>query len=89
MENVSSSLYFRTKHGQLFLGKSKMLFLIDLPRIDDSKPSTPEIAKGRLTFFGQELLYFLEAMGLEQDVIRGVLQFDFAATENLAFVHTM
>ena len=66
-----------------------MLFLIDLPRIDDSKLSSPEIAKERLTFFGQELLYFLEAMGLAHDVLRGVLQFDFAATENLAFVHTM
>lgn len=46
-------------------------------------------ARDNLTYFGKELIYFVEAMGLEQDVVKGVLNFDFTATEGIAFVHTM
>lgn len=66
----------------------QMVFLIDLPRLNEVHRSVNE-ARQRLTFFGQELLYFLEAMGLDRDVIDGVVRFDFSATEGLAFVHTM
>lgn len=67
---------------------SQTVFLIDLPRLADAGLNNQE-AKERLTFFGKELLHFLEAMGLQEDVIRGVLNFDFSATKGLAFVHTM
>ncbi len=65
-----------------------MVFLIDLPRLKEADQPV-EKAKENLTFFGQELIYFLEAMGLDADVIKGVLQFDFSATDGLAFVHSM
>ncbi len=63
--------------------------MIDLPRLKDDDGASFHEAKARLTFFGQELLYFLEAKGLDRDVLRGVLNFDFSATEKYAFVHTM
>ena len=67
------------------------VFLIDLPRLDEvvGEQGNDEEVKKQLTFFGKELLYFLEAMGLDRDVIKGVLKFDFAATQGLAFVHSM
>lgn len=65
-----------------------MVFLIDLPRLETVDQAEKEIREN-LTFFGKELLYFLEAMGLDHDIIRGVLKFDFSATDDIAFVHTM
>ncbi|KAL9131998.1 MAG: hypothetical protein Q9217_000208 [Psora testacea] len=62
-----------------------MVFLIDLPRLPEGK----RIAKEDLTFFGRELLYFLEAMGSEQTIIDSLCAFDFAATKDIAFVHTI
>ncbi|KAI9748120.1 MAG: hypothetical protein M1815_003589, partial [Lichina confinis] len=64
------------------------VFLIDLPRLNDAS-QPPEKARENLTFFGTELVYFLEASGIERDVINGVLRFDFSATKDIAFVHTI
>ena len=61
-----------------------MVFLIDLPRLKNSR-TTPEA----LTFFGKELIYFLQAMGLQEDIVSSIYNFDFSATERLAFVHTI
>lgn len=58
------------------------VFMIDLPRL--SEPGTSE----SLTFFGKELMFFLEKQGLDQDIRTGVLNFDFAATEGMAFIHS-
>ncbi|KAK5735648.1 hypothetical protein LTR17_007999 [Elasticomyces elasticus] len=60
------------------------VFLIDLPRL----PGAATVARQDLTFFGAELLYFLEQQGLDQDVRDGILKFDFSATKDIAFVHT-
>ncbi|KAK5699007.1 hypothetical protein LTR97_006656 [Elasticomyces elasticus] len=46
------------------------------------------VSKQDLTFFGAELLYFLEQQGINQDVRDGILKFDFSATTDMAFVHT-
>ena len=62
-----------------------MVFLIDLPRLPGSRRTT----KDPLTFFGRELIYFLEAMGLERSIIESVYNFDFTATKDIAFVHTI
>jgi hypothetical protein len=59
------------------------VFLIDLPRRKDSVSSTDD-----LTFFGKELMYFLEKQGLQENAREGVLKFDFSNTEHLAFVHS-
>ena len=62
-----------------------MVFLIDLPRLPDSQRTTKE----ELTFFGRELVYFLEAMGPERSIVDSVYNFDFNATKDIAFVHTI
>lgn len=61
------------------------VFMIDLPRIAD------DLAKGKkkLTRFGEELVYFLEQLKVGQNVIDGVLKFDFSQTSHLAFIHSM
>lgn len=62
-----------------------MVFLIDLPRLSGDQES----ARENMTFFGRDLIYFLEAMGLDQIVIESIYKFDFSRTQNLAFVHTI
>ncbi|KAI9797749.1 MAG: hypothetical protein M1835_006921 [Candelina submexicana] len=61
------------------------VFLIDLPRRKEEVKDVNE----SLTSFGHELIYFLEAMGLQDDIVQGVLKFDFAETKHLAFIHTI
>lgn len=58
-------------------------FIIDLPRRKDGPASEDD-----LTFFGKELLYFLEKMGVQENARQGVLKFDFSDTKHLAFVHS-
>lgn len=58
-------------------------FLIDLPRRNDGASTEDD-----LTFFGKELMYFLEKQGLQENARQGVLKFDFSNTEHLAFVHS-
>ena len=61
-----------------------MVFLIDLPRLPEGDTTSPD----KMTFFGQELVYFLQAMDLQKEVIQSIYNFDFSATTHLAFVHT-
>lgn len=62
-----------------------MMFIIDLPRLLGGQ----ETSKTAMTRFGRELVYFLEAMGLDQKVVESVYKFDFSQTEDYAFVHTI
>ncbi|KAL8722056.1 MAG: hypothetical protein Q9225_001378 [Loekoesia sp. 1 TL-2023] len=62
-----------------------MAFLIDLPRLPASQASR----KDGMTHFGNDLIYFLEAIGLDQVIISSIHNFDFSATQDLAFVHTI
>ncbi|KAH8653643.1 tyrosyl-DNA phosphodiesterase-domain-containing protein [Xylariales sp. PMI_506] len=62
-----------------------MVFIIDLPEIDD--PETR--AANKLTFFGQELSYFLRAQGLDDGLVRSLEKYDFSATSRYAFIHTI
>jgi len=61
------------------------VFLVDLPRLPEGVKAKAE----ELTPFGQELMYFLKKQGLDDDVQNGVLGFDFSATNDIAFVHTV
>jgi len=61
------------------------VFLIDLPRLDEEDRTSTD----SMTFFGNELIHFIEAMGLQQEVIQSVYKFDFSETKGLAFVHSM
>lgn len=60
-----------------------MVFVIDLPRLPHAQRTTPETA------FGRDLVYFLNAMGLERSIVDSVSNFDFAGTKHVAFVHTI
>ena len=61
------------------------VFVIDLPRL----PGDEHAALENMTFFGQELVHFLHAMGLETNIINSVHSFDFSATEDIAFIHAI
>ncbi|TKA29172.1 hypothetical protein B0A50_03682 [Salinomyces thailandicus] len=61
------------------------VFMIDLPRLADEKKTSVD----KLTSFGRELAYFLEKQTVDQDVREGLLNFDFGATESMAFVHSV
>lgn len=63
-----------------------MVFLIDLPRLPANHEKLP---LNKMTSFARELIYFLEAMGLDGKIVQSILQFDFSRTEDLAFVHSI
>ncbi len=62
------------------------VFLIDLPRLESKSTTSPS---PKMTTFGEDLIHFLEAMGLERSIIDSMHHFDFSATQDLAFVHTI
>ncbi|KAI4093852.1 MAG: hypothetical protein LQ344_002590 [Seirophora lacunosa] len=62
-----------------------MAFLIDLPRLPTPQPTSQQ----KMTDFGNDLIHFLQAMGLENSIIDSLYHFDFSATRDLAFVHTI
>ncbi|KAL8946869.1 MAG: hypothetical protein Q9222_006789, partial [Ikaeria aurantiellina] len=62
-----------------------MVFVIDLPRLPPNSPTSMQ----KLTYFGDSLTYFLTAQGLEPSIINSLQHFDFSATKDLAFVHTI
>ncbi|KAI4716632.1 phospholipase D/nuclease [Aureobasidium sp. EXF-10727] len=61
------------------------VFLIDLPRLEQTVPNDTE----SLPQFGRELLFFMGKKGCDDDVLKGVLNFDFSNTKDLAFVHSI
>ncbi|KAI6789139.1 phospholipase D/nuclease [Hortaea werneckii] len=61
------------------------VFLIDLPRLPQGKKAQIN----DLTHFAQELLYFVQKQGVDADMRDGLLNFDFAATKNMAFIHSV
>ncbi|KAL8708168.1 MAG: hypothetical protein Q9220_006929 [cf. Caloplaca sp. 1 TL-2023] len=63
-----------------------MVFLIDLPR---RLPLAASTSTKEMTPFGTSLIYFLTAQGLEDSIIKSLYNFDFSATKDLAFVHTI
>lgn len=62
---------------------AQSVFLIDLPRKDG--PTTGESK----TSFYNDLVYFLRATTLHENVIAKLENFDFSNTAQFAFVHTM
>ncbi|RAH41165.1 uncharacterized protein BO95DRAFT_447248 [Aspergillus brunneoviolaceus CBS 621.78] len=59
------------------------VFLIDLPKIDVKKQECPATA------FYEDLVYFLKACTLHENIIAKLKSFDFAKTAKYAFVHTI
>lgn len=58
-------------------------FLIDLPRLPTGQAAT------ELTPFAEELLFFADALGLDQGTLNSLKKFDFSRTVQMAFVHSM
>lgn len=65
-----------------------MVFLIDLPRLPKHE-KLQSASDERLTHFGQQLFRFVQAMNVESSIVESLLKFDYSATKNLAFVHTI
>ena len=61
------------------------VFVIDLQRL----PANSRIVSKEMTDFGKDLICFLNAMGLEKSIVNSLHHFDFSATEDLAFVHSI
>ena len=62
-----------------------MVFVIDLPRLANGERTPVD----RMTPFGEELVYFLRALGLQEEITSSIYNFDFSATRDFAFVHTI
>ncbi|KAI0901612.1 phospholipase D/nuclease [Annulohypoxylon nitens] len=62
-----------------------MVFIIDLPRLDDSKSQ----ASNGLGPFGDELCYFLRALGLEESLVNSLSNYDFSEANHYRFVHSI
>ena len=60
-----------------------VVFLIDLPRLAET--GDPQ----EMTRFGWELIGFCKALGLDDSIVQSLHKFDFSATRDLAFVHTV
>lgn len=58
------------------------VFLIDLPKRAEDSPQSR-------TSFYEELVYFLKASSLHENVVAKLDSFDFNKTAHIAFVHTM
>lgn len=62
-----------------------MVFLIDLPRIEDPAKRTTNT----LTPFGTELQFFLKAQGVDDKMVGSLQNYDFSETSRYGFLHTM
>ena len=60
------------------------IFLIDLPRRSDGKQGSVD----NLTSFGKALRSFLQRMDMQNNVIDGIMNFDYSKTTDLGFVYS-
>ncbi|KAK0748634.1 hypothetical protein B0T21DRAFT_278159 [Apiosordaria backusii] len=65
-----------------------MVFMIDLPKFSNTEERDAVQGSG-LTSFGEDLLYFLMAQGLDPMLINSLRNYDFSETSRYGFVHTM
>ncbi|KAL1844048.1 hypothetical protein VTJ49DRAFT_5799 [Mycothermus thermophilus] len=63
-----------------------MVFIIDLPKIQDSAEATQG---QKLTPFAEELFYFLGEQGLDDRLVASLRRYDFSETSRYHFVHTI
>ncbi|KAL7932010.1 phospholipase D/nuclease [Trichoderma chlorosporum] len=62
-----------------------MVFLIDLPRLENPATIAPQTPTG----FYTELVYFLQATGVGDKMVASLSNYDFSKTSDIAFVHTI
>ncbi|KAK4179794.1 tyrosyl-DNA phosphodiesterase-domain-containing protein [Triangularia setosa] len=68
--------------------KLQMVFLIDLPKFNTTE-ERDAVQRDGLTSFGEDLLYFLMAQGVDPLLINSLRSYDFSATRRYGFVHTI
>lgn len=75
-----------------------MVFLIDLPRmlsengnvnVNSAEAEKPRELKQMRTSFQINLMRFLDAVGLDEQIIQSIFDFDFTRTKDIAFVHSI
>lgn len=59
-----------------------MVFLIDLPRLEAGNERS-------MTAFGENVIRFLEASGVDDGMVKSLTNYDFDATKRLGFVYSM
>ncbi|KAK4223704.1 hypothetical protein QBC38DRAFT_459054 [Podospora fimiseda] len=62
-----------------------MVFIIDLPKFETAE----QRAAQQLTPFGEDLLYFLRAQGLDEKLVGSLLNYNFSETSRYGFVHSI
>ncbi|KAK0711148.1 tyrosyl-DNA phosphodiesterase-domain-containing protein [Lasiosphaeris hirsuta] len=62
-----------------------MVFIIDLPKFETLEQSEAQ----ELPVFGEDLLYFLTAQGLDGKLIDSLRKYDFSETSRYGFVHSI
>lgn len=62
-----------------------MVFIIDLPKFHTAEQRDAQ----QMTAFGEDLVYFLRAQGLDEKLVGSLLNYDFTETSRYGFVHTM
>lgn len=65
-----------------------MVFLIDLPKFKNTE-ERDAVQGGGLGSFGEDLVYFLMAQGVDPLLINSLRSYDFSETRRYGFVHTM
>ncbi|KAI6375733.1 hypothetical protein MCOR25_002895 [Pyricularia grisea] len=61
------------------------VFIIDLPPLK----AGVKLEDNVMTSFGEELIYFLTAQGLNERIVSSLCKYDFSQTSRYAFVHTI
>ncbi|KAK3375445.1 tyrosyl-DNA phosphodiesterase-domain-containing protein [Podospora didyma] len=62
-----------------------MVFIIDLPKLESTELQDAQ----KLTPFGEDLCYFLDAQGLDAAIVNSLRKYDFSETRRYGFVHTI
>jgi hypothetical protein len=63
-----------------------MVFLIDLPRLEDNGAASLRPAETR---FSKDLSRFLSAAGVDDKMVNSLRNYDFSATADIGFVYSM
>ncbi|KAK3357465.1 tyrosyl-DNA phosphodiesterase-domain-containing protein [Lasiosphaeria hispida] len=62
-----------------------MVFIIDLPKFESLEQSEAQ----ELPAFGEDLIYFLRAQGLNEKLLDSLRKYDFSETSRYGFVHSI
>ncbi|KAK4186864.1 tyrosyl-DNA phosphodiesterase-domain-containing protein [Podospora australis] len=71
--------------GEMGGTMENMVFIIDLPKFETAEQRETQV----LPSFGEDLLYFLQAKGLDEKLISSLRNYDFSETSRYGFVHSI